>query len=67
MRLNPLFTTYFTVYVFISLVCCLKWQNNVLKCQIPAGRTIWSSRYVSNSLFSFWKPFSLLPIGERVG
>ena len=68
MRLNTLFTTGLIVTLAISLACCLKRQKNFLCCWIPSGRTIGSSRYVPNCLFSFWYPGSLItPTRSSVG
>ena len=54
MNLNLLFTTSLIMKPVISLVCCLKRQDNFLNCLIPAGHTIGISRDVTNYLFYFW-------------
>ena len=67
MRLNSLFTTGLTVpYFFFS--CCIKWQNNFLKCWISAGPTMGSFIDVPNYFFSFWCYGSLItPTRSAVG
>ena len=42
-----------------SLVCCPKWEKS-LKCRIPAGHTIGSSRDETNYFFSFCYPGSII-------
>ena len=53
-RLNPIFATGLTLTLFISLVCCLKRQNNFLKCHIPTEYNIGSSGDAHNYLFYFF-------------